>query len=125
MNTQQMEVGTMGSTRMLCSKEDLVEGSGVCALFSGPYGERQIAIFYLPDEEPKVYALDNFDPIGRANVLSRGIVGDIGGELVVASPLYKQHFSLKTGHCLEDTTIKVPTYSIELIDDQVILLAYE
>ena len=33
---------------------------------------------------------------------ARGIVGDIKGVAVVASPVYKQHFSLKSGHCLED-----------------------
>ena len=32
----------------------------------------------------------------RANVLSRGLVGDLQGERVVASPIYKHHFSLRT-----------------------------
>jgi nitrite reductase (NADH) small subunit len=80
-----------------CRLSDLVSGSGVCALVNG----QQVAIFYLPKEQPMFYAIDNFDPIGGANVLSRGIVGDIGGELVVASPLYKEHFSLSSGRCLE------------------------
>lgn len=80
-----------------CRSSDLVSGSGVCSLING----QQVAIFYLPGELPALYAIDNFDPIGRANVLSRGIVGDIRGELVVASPLYKEHFSLLSGRCLE------------------------
>jgi nitrite reductase (NADH) small subunit len=80
-----------------CRVGDLVAGSGVCALVNG----QQVAIFYLPGEEPCVYAIDNFDPIGGANVLSRGIVGDIRGAVVVASPLYKEHFELATGRCLE------------------------
>jgi nitrite reductase (NADH) small subunit len=87
-----------------CKLSDLVAGSGVCALVGG----RQVAIFYLPQEAPTLYALDNFDPIGGANVLSRGIVGDVRGELVVASPLYKEHFSLTTGRCLEkDYAVRV------------------
>lgn len=87
-----------------CGLDDLVAGSGVCALING----QQVAIFYLPDEQPALYAIDNFDPIGRANVLSRGIVGDIRGELVVASPLYKEHFSLRDGRCLEkDYAVRV------------------
>jgi nitrite reductase (NADH) small subunit len=86
-----------------CKRDDLVEGSGVCALVNG----QQVAIFYLPDEQPALYAIDNFDPIGRANVLARGIVGDVRGELVVASPLYKEHFSLASGRCLEkDYTVR-------------------
>jgi nitrite reductase (NADH) small subunit len=44
-------------------------------------------------------------------VLSRGIVGDINGELVVASPVYKQHFSLLTGRCLEDASVSVVVYA--------------
>lgn len=87
-----------------CKRDDLVEGSGVCALVNG----QQVAIFYLPEEQPALYAIDNFDPIGRANVLGRGIVGDIRGELVVASPLYKEHFSLVSGRCLEkDYAVRV------------------
>lgn len=87
-----------------CKRDDLVEGSGVCALVNG----QQVAIFYLPDAQPALYAIDNFDPIGRANVLARGIVGDVRGELVVASPLYKEHFSLASGRCLEkDYAVRV------------------
>lgn len=81
----------------VCSLHDLVPNAGVAALVNG----HQIALFYLPTETPCLYAIDNWDPVGKANVLSRGIVGDIQGELVVASPLYKQHFSLHTGRCLE------------------------
>jgi len=84
-----------------CRYSDLVSGSGICALVNG----QQVAIFFLPKESPVLYAIDNFDPIGNANVLSRGIVGDIGGELVVASPLYKEHFSLTSGRCLEKTDL--------------------
>lgn len=87
-----------------CKLDDLVMGGGVCALVDGC----QVAVFYLPDEQPAVYAIDNFDPIGGANVLSRGIVGDVRGELVVASPLYKEHYSLLSGRCLEkDAGVRV------------------
>jgi assimilatory nitrate reductase catalytic subunit len=53
------------------------------------------------------------------NVLSRGIVGDLGGELVVASPLYKQHFSLITGRCLEEPEHAVPVYLARIHEGQV------
>lgn len=101
----------------LCTRQDLVAESGVCALL----GSEQVALFYLPDEEQVLYALANRDPIGGANVLSRGIVGDIGGELVVASPLYKQHFSLLTGTCLEDEAIQVEVYGVRLDGDSVLI----
>jgi nitrite reductase (NADH) small subunit len=43
-------------------------------------------------------------------VLSRGIVGDLKGELVVASPVYKQHFALATGICVEDPAVTVAVF---------------
>lgn len=100
---------------LVCSRDDLIEGAGVAARING----RQIAIFYLPDPSGGLFAVGNFDPIGRANVISRGIVGDVGGEPVVASPLYKQHFSLLDGRALEDETYALPCYAIALKDDSV------
>ena len=101
----------------VCARDDLVPGSGVCALVRG----EQVALFYLPAEEPQVYALSNRDPIGDANVLSRGVIGDIAGRLVVASPLYKQHFDLLTGACLEQEEMCVEVYSVRLDGDTVLL----
>ena len=87
----------------VCRLDDIVPDSGVCALVAG----EQVAVFRI---EEKVYALGNRDPFSGANVLSRGIVGDLNGELVVASPVYKQHFSLLTGRCVEDPSVSVPVY---------------
>ncbi len=98
----------------ICSTNGLQPDSGVCALVDG----QQVAIFFLVREQA-VYAIHNYDPIGKANVLSRGLIGDIKGEPVVASPLYKQHFSLKTGICLEDESIVVPTYPIRIQNGRV------
>jgi nitrite reductase (NADH) small subunit len=97
---------------LLCTLDDLIPGSGVCALCEG----RQVALFLLPEQEPMLYALGNYDPLGGAGVLSRGIVGDLGGESVVASPLYKNHYSLRDGHCLEDVSVFVPTFEVRLAD---------
>ena len=87
-----------------CALEDIVPDSGVCALVD----EQQVAMFRVGDA---VHAIGNYDPASGANVLARGIVGDIGGELVVASPIYKQHFSLITGRCLEEPELSVPSLS--------------
>lgn len=101
----------------VCGREDLVPWSGVCALL----GTEQVALFYLPNEEPTLFALGNRDPIGKANVISRGIVGDLRGELVVASPLYKQHFSLNTGVCLEEEEVRLEVYNVRLDGDSVLI----
>ena len=96
----------------VCTLADLVPNSGICALVSG----QQVAIFYLPEEETPLYALHNRDPIGQANVISRGILGSIDDELVVASPLYKQHFSLSSGKCLEQPEHALQSYKTRVID---------
>ncbi len=96
----------------VCALEDILPDSGVCVDLEG----RQIAVFRVDEW---VYALDNRDPASGANVLSRGIVGDIGGEIVVASPIYKQHFCLATGRCLEDADFSVRTYPARLLDGHV------
>lgn len=104
----------MSNWHNACKLSDLVESSGVCALING----QQVAIYYLPGQTPAVYALDNWDPIGGANVLYRGILGDVAGQLVVASPLYKEHFSLTTGKCLEkDYAVRV--WPVEVSGDSV------
>ena len=99
----------------VCGLADLPANAGVAARVDG----RQVALFHLPSETPAVYALDNWDPIGAAAVLARGIVGDLGGALVVASPLYKQHFRLADGQCLEDATVQVAAYPVRVDGDRV------
>src|SRR5215510_2174652 len=89
----------------VCPLEDIVPNAGVAALVGG----EQVAVFRLDDDS--VHAVGNFDPFSRANVLSRGIVGDLKGEVVVASPVYKQHFSLLSGRCLEDAAVRIPVYA--------------
>jgi nitrite reductase (NADH) small subunit len=101
----------------VCARDDLVPGSGVCALVGG----EQVALFYLPGEEQQVYAVSNRDPIGEANVLSRGVIGDIAGRLVVASPLYKQHFDLLTGLCLEQEGVRIEVYRARFDGDTVLV----
>ena len=111
----------------VCNISDLVDNSGVCALVTvADSGEaandKQIAIFSLPEQPEKVFAVDNYDPIGKANVLYRGITGCNQGEPMVASPLYKQQFSLKTGQCLqEEASITAYQARITAQDVQILL----
>jgi NAD(P)H-dependent nitrite reductase small subunit len=93
--------------RSVCDLDDIIPDTGVCVDLDG----NQIAVFRVDEW---VYALDNRDPASGINVLSRGIVGDIGGEMVVASPIHKQHFSLATGRCLEEAGFSVPTYPVRV-----------
>lgn len=95
-----------------CRLSDVLEGAGACVLVGG----RQIAVFRVGEA---VYAIDNRDPAGDANVLSRGIVCDLEGEAVVASPLYKHHYSLATGRCLEDPVESVTVHPVKVLDGRI------
>lgn len=92
----------------LCALEEIVPDSGVC----GRAGGEQVAVFRLRDDA--VHAVGNVDPFSGAAVLSRGIVGDVGGVPVVASPVYKQRFDLRTGQCLDDLDVGIPVYELRL-----------
>ena len=72
----------------------------------------QVALFRLADDS--IRAVSNIDPIGRAAVLSRGIVGDRGGIPVVQSPLKKQAFSLLDGRCLDAAEVSIPVYDTRI-----------
>jgi NAD(P)H-dependent nitrite reductase small subunit len=98
--------------RCVCALDDVLPESGVTAQIEG----EEVAIFRVKDA---VYAIGNYDPASGVNVLGRGIVGDIEGEVVVASPIYKHHFSLITGRCLEDTALSVPAYLARVVDGSV------
>jgi nitrite reductase (NADH) small subunit len=79
----------------VCAPEQILPDTGVAALVGG----RQVAVFRLRDG--RLFAIDNHDPCSGANVLARGIVGDVDGEPVVASPIHKERFSLTTGRCID------------------------
>jgi len=96
----------------VCALEDIYPNSGAAALV----GEQEVAVFRVGDA---VYAIGNHDPASDANVLGRGIVGDIDGEVVVASPIYKHHYSLISGRCLEEERYSVPAYLTRVIDGRV------
>jgi nitrite reductase (NADH) small subunit len=102
------DVTTDGPWLDICAVDDIIPNTGVCALV----GKRQIAIFRVGADD--VYALSNFDPFGKAFVLSRGIVGDKGGVPKVTSPLYKQGFDLRTGASLDDASVHVPRYPVRV-----------
>lgn len=90
----------------VCDFGDLMPERGACALVDGV----QVAIFRTFDGE--LYALSNLDPFSGAFVLARGILGTRGGAPTVASPMFKQVFDLRTGRCLDDPQVTVPTFSV-------------
>jgi NAD(P)H-dependent nitrite reductase large subunit/NAD(P)H-dependent nitrite reductase small subunit len=100
----------------VCALDDILPDTGVCAFVEG----RQVAIFRVGEGE-QIYAIGNYDANSGANILARGIVGDLEGRLVVASPIYKQHFDLKTGECIENPTASVRMYGVKVENGRVLL----
>ncbi len=98
----------------VCNLEDIEPNTGVCALVN----EEQVAIFRIGNTD-EVYAIGNYDPFSKAYVLSRGIIGDRNGILKVASPIYKQNFNLKTGECLDDDSVRIPSYAARVVDGSI------
>lgn len=106
-------LSTLSTWTAVCPLADLLAGRGVAALL--PDGT-QVALFRAGPGPADTYALSNVDPFSGAAVLSRGIVGDLGGVPVVASPMHKQHFDLRTGACVEDGSVSVRVHPVRVAD---------
>jgi nitrite reductase (NADH) small subunit len=99
----------------VCAVNDILPHTGVCALVAN----RHIAVFRVGQSD--FFAIDNVDPKSGASVLSRGLVGSLGDRIVVASPLYKNHFDLRTGECLESPEHSVRAHEVRTDGGQVMV----
>lgn len=106
----------MSSWITACQLDDLIPGTGVCALIEN----KQVAIF-RPDHSEQVFAINNMDPFSKSNVLSRGLICQHKNELWVASPLKKQRFSLLDGRCLENPAMNIESYNVKVKDGNVLV----
>jgi nitrite reductase (NADH) small subunit len=96
----------------VCAQDELLPEAGVCALV----GEKQIA---LVSTRGDLFAVDNYDPFSRAYVISRGIVGDKRGIPMIASPIYKHAFDLRTGQSFDDPSVKLRVWPARVRDGRV------
>lgn len=101
----------------VCAANDILPNTGVCALVD----EQHVAIFRVGQDQ--FFAIDNIDPKAQASVLSRGLVGNLGDRIVVASPLYKHHFDLRNGECLELPEHSVRAHEVRVDGGQVLVAA--
>ena len=102
----------MSTWHPLCALSDIPANSGVAALVDGT----QVAVVRTVDRtgNEAIYALANFDPFSKAMVISRGIVGSKGDTPFIASPIYKQRFDLRSGACLDDASVSLPTFPVKI-----------
>lgn len=102
-------------TTAVCAVCDIPIEGGVAALVDG------VAVAVFRTYDGSVHALGNVDPFSGASVLSRGIVGSRGDVPTVSSPMYKQAFDLRTGACLDDSSVSVPAYDVAVVDGVVLI----
>lgn len=99
----------------VCAATDILPNTGVAALVDG----RHVAVFRVGGDQ--LYAIDNVDPKSGASVLSRGLVGNLGDRIVVASPLYKNHFDLRNGECIEAPEHSVRAHAVRVDQGRVVV----
>lgn len=108
-------VGDVAGTAVaVCRLSALTPDRGAAALVDGV----PVALFRLSggSADDEVVAVDHVDPFTGVGVLARGLVGSVGDSAVVISPLHKQRFDLRTGECVEDPTVVLRTWAVEVID---------
>ena len=99
----------------VCAVDDITPDTGVAVLL----GDLQIAVVRVGDGDDQIFAVGNYDPFSHAFVIARGIVGDRGGVPKIASPIFKQSFDLTTGECLDDASVRLPSYPTRVREGRV------
>lgn len=79
--------------------------------------QEQVALFRLADGS--LHAIGHHDPVSKANVMARGMVGSRAGTDTIASPMHKQTFDLRTDICLDDASVRLPVWATRVVDGQV------
>lgn len=96
----------------ICAVDAIPEQAGIGARL----GSQPIALFRMGQA---VYALEDREPGGSARVLSRGILGDAGGEPIVISPLYKQRIRLRDGRQFDSGEPAVQAWPVKVENGKV------
>ncbi len=96
----------------ICKLEQIPVAGGVNALVENT----QVAVFRT--RENKLFAVSNFDPFSKANVMSRGIFGSTkrdGRDVYkIASPILKHTFDLETGQSFDDPSVFLRVFNVKL-----------
>ena len=97
----------------VCAIDEVVPGTGLAAVVD----TEQVAIVRTRDG--LLAAVSNFDPFSKAFVIAHGTVGNRQGVPEIASPIYKQSFSLKTGECLDDVNVRLTVFPVRVSDGRI------
>ena len=100
----------------VCRVAELEVERGASALVHG----HAMAIFRTADD--KVYALGNHDPFDRTARARRGHRRAAARAYrSSASPRHRHAFDLRTGRCLDDEHVSVPSYEVRVVEGVVLV----
>jgi assimilatory nitrate reductase (NADH) beta subunit (EC 1.7.1.1)/assimilatory nitrite reductase (NAD(P)H) small subunit (EC 1.7.1.4)/assimilatory nitrite reductase (NAD(P)H) large subunit precursor (EC 1.7.1.4) len=91
----------------ICDVTAIPASAGIGARLGG----QRVALFRMGET---IYALEDIEPGTQASVLSRGILGDVAGEPVVISPLYKQRVRLRDGQSLDNAEHQLRCWPVRI-----------
>jgi len=94
---------------------DLPEDRGVAVLID----DEPIALYHLAGGS--VFAVSHIDPKTAMPVMARGLIGSKDQQVFVASPLHKERYDLRTGQCLDDDSLHLRVYALQVDDGDVLL----
>lgn len=96
------------------STNDFPADGGGCIKYKG----KQIAIINFTHRN-EWYACQNLCPHKMEMVLSRGMIGSMNDIPKIACPLHKKTFSLVDGSNLSGDDLKIATYPVKIVTDEV------
>lgn len=82
------------------------------------YKNKQIAIIKF-DRRNEWYACQNLCPHKMEMVLSRGMIGSADDIPKIACPMHKKTFSLIDGSNLNGDDLKIATYPVKIVENEV------
>ncbi len=82
------------------------------------YKNKQIAIIKF-DRRNEWYACQNLCPHKMEMVLSRGMIGSTDDIPKIACPMHKNTFSLVDGSNLNGDDLKIATYPVKIVENEV------
>ncbi|MFK7917603.1 MAG: nitrite reductase small subunit NirD [Ilumatobacter sp.] len=101
----------------VCEASHVRPDRGVAVLVD----DEPVAVFRLAgvgDLAEEWRAVSHIDPVGGAPVMARGLIGSVGAPPLIvptiASPLHKQRYNLRSGHCLDHPTALLRTYPVRV-----------
>jgi len=95
---------------------DFPADGGNCVKYKG----KQIAVINF-ERRNEWYACQNLCPHKMEMVLSRGMIGSADEIPKIACPMHKKTFSLKDGSNLSGDDLKIATYPVKIVEDEVLI----